>query len=83
MFPLRYHGAIFTADWSQGKITALKLKHNGASYQATPEVFLQGNPLNVTDLDVGPDGALYFVTGGRGTAGGRHGAGPARGLNTH
>lgn len=70
MFPLRYHGAIFTADWSQGKITALKLKHNGASYQATPEVFLQGNPLNVTDLDVGPDGALWFVTGGRGTAGG-------------
>lgn len=70
MFPLRYHGAIFTADWSQGKITALKLKHNGASYQATPEIFLQGNPLNVTDLDVGPDGSLYFVTGGRGTAGG-------------
>lgn len=70
MFPLRYHGCVFTADWSQGKIIALKLKHNGASYQATPEVFLQGNPLNVTDLDVGPDGGLYFVTGGRGTAGG-------------
>lgn len=70
MFPIRYHGAVFTADWSQGKIIALKMKHNGASYQATPEVFLQGNPLNVTDLDVGPDGWLYFVTGGRGTAGG-------------
>jgi putative heme-binding domain-containing protein len=70
MFPLRYHGAIFTADWSQGKITAVKLQRDGASYRATPEVFLQGNPLNVTDLDVGPDGYLYFVTGGRGTAGG-------------
>lgn len=70
MFPLRYHGAIFTADWSQGKIVAVKMKRNGATYQATQEVFLSGNPLNVTDLDVGPDGGLYFVTGGRGTAGG-------------
>ena len=30
-------------------------------------VFLQGRPLNVTGLDFGPDGALYFVTGGRRT----------------
>ena len=29
-----------------------------------------GEPLNVTDLDVGPDGWLYFATGGRGTSGG-------------
>ncbi|QDU25222.1 Cytochrome c [Anatilimnocola aggregata] len=70
MFPLRYHGAIFTADWSKGTITAVKMQRNGATYKATPEVFLSGNPLNVTDLDVGPDGWLYFVTGGRGTAGG-------------
>jgi hypothetical protein len=26
--------------------------------------------LNVTGLDIGPDGALYFCTGGRGTDGG-------------
>src|SRR5437899_833780 len=26
MFPVRYHGALFTADWSQGKILAVKLK---------------------------------------------------------
>ena len=70
MFPARYHGAIFTADWSQGRILAVKLKQNGASYTASSEVFLEGNPLNVTDLDVGPDGWLYFVTGGRGTSGG-------------
>ena len=31
---------------------------------------LKGRPLNVTDLAVGPDGALYFCTGGRGTDGG-------------
>src|SRR4029453_4652872 len=70
MFPVRYHGAIFTADWSQGKILAVKLKRNGASYTASSEVFLEGNPLNVTDIDVGPDGWLYFCTGGRGTSGG-------------
>ena len=67
MFPVRYHGTLFTADWSQGRILAVKLKHNGASYTASSEVFLEGNPLNVTDLDVGPDGGLYFTTGGRGT----------------
>jgi putative heme-binding domain-containing protein len=70
MFPVRYHGALFTADWSQGRILAVKIKKNGATYTASSEVFLEGNPLNVTDLEVGPDGWLYFVTGGRGTAGG-------------
>jgi putative heme-binding domain-containing protein len=70
MFPVRYHGCLFTADWSQGKILAIKLKRNGASFTATSETFLEGNPLNVTDLEVGPDGWLYFCTGGRGTSGG-------------
>lgn len=70
MFPTRYHGAIFSADWSQGRILAIKLKREGATYSASSEVFLEGNPLNVTDLEVGPDGWLYFVTGGRGTGGG-------------
>ena len=69
-FPFRYHGALFTADWAQGRILAVRLKRNGASYTASSEVFLQGNPLNVTDLEVGPEGALYFITGGRGTSGG-------------
>jgi putative heme-binding domain-containing protein len=70
MYPARFHGTVFTADWSQGRILAVKLKRNGASYTASSEVFLEGNPLNVTDLEVGPDGWLYFVTGGRGTGGG-------------
>lgn len=70
MFPRRYHNCLFTADWSQGKILAVRLKKNGASYTATTEVFVEGNPLNATDLDVGPDGWLYFCTGGRGTGGG-------------
>lgn len=70
MFPLRYHGCLFTADWSQGKIIAVTMKRSGASYVATAETFVEGNPLNVTDLEVGPDGWLYFATGGRGTSGG-------------
>ncbi len=68
-FPRDYHGALFLGDWSEGRILAVRLKPHGTSYQATTEVFLQGQPLNVTDLEVGPEGALYFVTGGRGTRG--------------
>lgn len=70
MFPEKYRNALFLADWSKGRILAAHLKPNGASYTANTEVFLQGQPLNVTDIDVGPDGWLYFITGGRGTGGG-------------
>jgi putative heme-binding domain-containing protein len=69
-FPTRYHGSLFLADWSEGRILNVKMKKRGASYTAQSEVFLSGNPLNVTDVDVGPDGNLYFITGGRGTSGG-------------
>lgn len=70
MFPTKYHGALFMGDWSEGRILSVTLKPSGAGYVATSEVFLQRQPLNVTDLEVGPDGALYFVTGGRATSGG-------------
>jgi len=70
MFPARYHDSLFLADWSEGRILNVRLKPKGSGYVADSEVFLKGQPLNVTDLAVGPDGALYFSTGGRGTAGG-------------
>lgn len=70
MFPARYHNALFAADWSMGRIVAVRLRAENGSYVARSEVFLQGRPLNVTDLAVGPDGWLYFSTGGRGTEGG-------------
>lgn len=70
MFPARFHNTLFVADWSEGRILAVHMKRNGASYTASSEVFLEGEPLNATDLEVGPDGWLYFVTGGRGTSGG-------------
>ncbi len=69
-FPVRYHNALFLADWSEGRILAMRVKPNGAGFDVESETFLQGKPLNVCDLAVGPDGALYFCTGGRGTAGG-------------
>ncbi len=69
-FPARYHEAMFLADWSEGRILALKAEPQGAGYTAKVEEFLSGRPMNVSDLAVGEDGALYFCTGGRGTAGG-------------
>jgi putative heme-binding domain-containing protein len=69
-FPEKYRRALFIADWAYGRILALHLTPRGASYTATREEFAMGRPLNVTDMAVGPDGALYFTTGGRGTQSG-------------
>lgn len=69
-FPERYRGAMFGCDWATGKIHCIRFQRSGASYNATSEVFVAGRPLNATDIAVGPDGALYFCTGGRGTDGG-------------
>jgi putative heme-binding domain-containing protein len=70
VFPERYRGAYFMADWSLGLIWVVFLEKSGASYKARVERFCQGAPMNVTDLNVGPDGAMYFVMGGRGSQGG-------------
>lgn len=69
-FPERYRRALFGGDWAFGRIVALPLQPDGASYTGAAETLVQGRPLNVTDLEVGPDGALYFITGGRGTQSG-------------
>lgn len=64
-FPTRYKQALLAFDWSFGIVHAIYLKPNGASYTATREEFLSGVPLPLTDGAIGPDGALYFLTGGR------------------
>ena len=66
-FPPAYQDALYVLDWTFGRILAVHLIERGAGYAGVPEVFLQGRPLNVTDLAFGPDGAMYFVTGGRRT----------------
>ncbi|HSG72526.1 MAG TPA: heme-binding protein [Planctomycetaceae bacterium] len=69
-FPPRYRDALFMADWQNGRIYLVDLIPDGASYGAEYDIFLQGGPLNVCDLTFGPDGALYFITGGRGSKSG-------------
>ncbi|MEM9352959.1 MAG: HEAT repeat domain-containing protein [Planctomycetota bacterium] len=70
VFPKKYHGALLACDWARGKIFAVRLRPDGATVAGRSELFISGQPLNVTDLAVGPDGAVYFTTGGRATDGG-------------
>jgi putative heme-binding domain-containing protein len=66
-FSASWRSALFILDWAYGRIVACHLFPRGAGYVCRSETFLKGRPLNVTDLDFGPDGAMYFVTGGRKT----------------
>ncbi|MFD2933684.1 heme-binding protein [Spirosoma flavum] len=64
-FPQRYRQSLFAFDWSFGIIYSIHLKPKGATYEAEREEFISGSPLPLTDGMFGPDGALYFLTGGR------------------
>ncbi|MFZ9991936.1 MAG: family 16 glycoside hydrolase [Opitutales bacterium] len=65
-FPAKYQEALFIMDWSWGKIYAVHLRPQGASYAGTKEDFILGAPLPVTDMVIHPgDGAMYFAIGGR------------------
>ena len=71
-YPADYFDAFLQADWSRGRIVLMRMARDGASYKLADEPidFVYGEPLNVTDLEVGPDGMVYFTMGGRDTAGG-------------
>jgi len=64
-FPEKYRKSIFAFDWSFGIIYSIHLEPKGASYDAKGEEFVSGSPLPLTDGVIGPDGAMYFMTGGR------------------
>lgn len=64
-FPAKYRHSLFAFDWSFGIIYTITLTPQGSSYSAEKEEFLSGIPLPLTDGVFGPDGALYFLTGGR------------------
>jgi len=75
-FPARYQQAFYICDWTYGRLIAVHLRPDGASYTGSFENFvapksLRGKgprmPLNLTDAVIGDDGALYFTIGGRGT----------------
>jgi hypothetical protein len=57
-FPPRYREALFALDWAYGRIVAVHLAPRGSSYHAAAETFLRGQPLNVTDIEFGADGAM-------------------------
>jgi putative heme-binding domain-containing protein len=70
-FPEKYQKALYLCDWSYGKLYAVHLKPEGASYSGELEEFITGTPLPLTDIVVSPrDGALYFAIGGRRTKSG-------------
>ncbi len=66
-FPAKYQKALLICDWTFGTMYALHLTPEGSSYTAEKEEFLARTPLPLTDNAIGPDGALYFTVGGRGT----------------
>ncbi len=75
-FPAKYQKAFYICDWTYGRLIAVHLKPNGASYGGEWENFVAPKslktktgktPLNLTDVMIGDDGSLFFVTGGRGT----------------
>src|SRR6185437_3314203 len=78
-FPAKYQKAYYIHDWTYGRLIAVHMKPKCSSYEGTGwENFVAPKglhkntgktPLNVTDLVIGNDGAMYFTIGGRGTAG--------------
>lgn len=72
VYPSEFFDNFFEADWSRGRLLYTALTPDGATYRARDDraEFVHGEPFNITDVEVGPDGMLYFTTGGRNTAGG-------------
>ncbi len=62
-----YRDCLYVLDWAYGRVLAVHMAPRGSVYRMAGELFLQGVPLNVTDIAAGPDGAMYLITGGRRT----------------
>jgi glucose/arabinose dehydrogenase len=59
-FPASYDGALFFADYSRDCIWVMRAGANGLPDAATRATFVSG-AANPVDLQVGPDGALYYA----------------------
>ena len=64
-FPAKYQRAFFCCDWTYGRIVAVHMTESGSTYEGTFEDFVYGPSNPVSDIVIHPDGAMYFVTGGR------------------
>jgi len=71
-FPVQYHGAVLTLDWTLGRILAVPLTKEGAGWKKDGFVFAEGRDqfgFAPTDIEVAPDGSVFVCVGGRGTRG--------------
>jgi len=66
-YPVKYQKALYICDWTFGTMYAIHMDPHQSSYKAVKEEFVSRSPLPLTDVAAGPDGALYFSVGGRGT----------------
>lgn len=64
-FPPEFRDKLFVCDWTFGTIFTVAMQESGSTYTGTKAEFLHGSPLNITAMRFGPDGAMYFITGGR------------------
>ncbi len=59
-YPKEFFDNLFEADWSRGRLVYTALTPNGATYSAESDraEFVHGEPFNITDVEVGPDGMM-------------------------
>ncbi|MBQ72275.1 MAG: hypothetical protein CMJ67_05160 [Planctomycetaceae bacterium] len=69
-FPPPWNDSLFLGDWAYGRVLAVELEPDGATYTGITRPFLQGKPFNVTDFAFAPDGSMILTTGGRGSQSG-------------
>ncbi|MDH3584940.1 MAG: heme-binding protein, partial [Phycisphaerae bacterium] len=65
-FPTHYRDALFVCDWTFATMYSIHLTPRGSSYTAEKREFLSNTkgPLALTDVQIGPDGHMYFTVGG-------------------
>jgi hypothetical protein len=70
-YPREYFGALVLVDRGGNEIRAITPRPSGeAATYVTSNVLVHDARADITDLEVGPDGLVYFSTGRRGAHGG-------------
>jgi putative heme-binding domain-containing protein len=71
-YPPSFFDNLFEADWSRGRLLYTALIPSGGTYKGREDLaeFLHGEPMPITDMEVGPDGNMYLTTGGGAGQGG-------------
>jgi len=71
VYPASYFDSLFEADWIIGRLLYSAVTPDGASFRLRNDdaEIMHGNPLLMIDIEVGPDGMIWFTSGGRFTQG--------------